>query len=150
MENILNRLFSTMTWSAYAISMDYSICHWEYSCFNGRHIQSHGNFDDQYWELFLLWDRGQLIIILSRARMIKNTICFCPKNETIHGLKFLLTKKICDVIILKNQWRSQLWTQITILNLLLLWINTDFHFKILIYHYHKIKLVLFILIATKW
>ena len=44
-------------------------------------------------KLSLLWDRGQLIVILPRTRIIKNTIFFGPKNEAICVLKILLNKK---------------------------------------------------------
>ena len=40
-------------------------------------------------KLFSLWDRGQLVVILSRTKIIKNTIFVGPKDETIRGLKLL-------------------------------------------------------------
>ena len=51
-------------------------------------------------KLFSLWDCGQLIVILSRTRIIKNTIFVGPKNETILGLKLILTQitQWCDHI----------------------------------------------------
>ena len=42
---------------------------------------------------FSLWDRGQLLVILLRTRIMKNTILVGPKNETTHGLKLLLNKR---------------------------------------------------------
>ena len=39
-----------------------------------------------------LWDRGQLIVILSCTRIMKNTILVGHKNEAIHGLKLVLQK----------------------------------------------------------
>ena len=44
-------------------------------------------------KLFSLCDRGQLIVILSRTRIMKNTIFVGPKTETIHALKHLLTQR---------------------------------------------------------
>ena len=44
-------------------------------------------------KLFSLWDRCQLIIILSWTRIMKNTIFVGPKNETISGLKNMLTQR---------------------------------------------------------
>ena len=38
-----------------------------------------------------LWDRGQLIVLISRTRKMENTIFVGPKNESIKGLKCLLT-----------------------------------------------------------
>ena len=51
-------------------------------------------------KLFSLWDRGQLVVILSRAWITKNTIFVGPKNETIRGLKFMLNQRTqwCDFI----------------------------------------------------
>ena len=51
-------------------------------------------------KLFSLWDRGQLIVNLSRTRIMKNDIFVGPKNETICGLKFLLNQitQWCDYI----------------------------------------------------
>jgi hypothetical protein len=51
-------------------------------------------------KLFSLWDRGQLIVILSRTRSMKNTIFVGPKSDTIHALKRLLTQQTqwCDYI----------------------------------------------------
>ena len=43
--------------------------------------------------LFLLWDRDQLIVILLHTRVIKNTNFVGPKNETIRGMKILLTQR---------------------------------------------------------
>ena len=49
--------------------------------------------------LISLFDRGQLIVILSRTRIMKS-IFFGPKNETIRGLKILLNQRTqwCDYI----------------------------------------------------
>ena len=61
---------------------------------------------------FKLWDSGQLIVILSRTRIMKNTIFVGPKQETIRGLISLLTKRtqwidymdqVVDVISLKEE-----------------------------------------------
>ena len=51
-------------------------------------------------KLFSLWDRCQLIVILLRIRIMKNTISVGLKNETISGLKIMLTQrtKWCDYI----------------------------------------------------
>ena len=51
-------------------------------------------------KLFSLWDRGQLIVILLRTRIMKNTIFVGPKNETICGLKLMLKQitQWCDYI----------------------------------------------------
>ena len=43
--------------------------------------------------LFSFWDCGQMIVILLRTRIIKNTIFFVQKNETILGLKLLLNQR---------------------------------------------------------
>ena len=57
----------------------------------------HGAMGDKYNRMAIsvsdieklssLWDRGKLIVILSRTRITKNTIFIGPKNETIRGLK---------------------------------------------------------------
>ena len=47
------------------------------------------DFEKQY----SLWDRGQLIVILSRTRLMKNTIFVGQKQETIRALKRLLTHR---------------------------------------------------------
>ena len=44
-------------------------------------------------KIFSLWDRGLFIVILSRTRMMENTIFVGPKNETIRGLKILLNQR---------------------------------------------------------
>ena len=51
-------------------------------------------------KIFLFWDRGQLIVILSRTMIMKNNIFVGPKNETICGLKLLLDQRTqwCDYI----------------------------------------------------
>eukprot|EP00957_Ditylum_brightwellii_P171511 13057142-Ditylum_brightwellii.AAC.1 len=51
-------------------------------------------------KLFSLYDHGQLVVILSRMRIMKNTVFVGPKNDTIHALKQLLTQQIqwCDYI----------------------------------------------------
>ena len=43
-------------------------------------------------KLFLLWYRGQFIVILSRTRIMKNTIFVDPRNEKNIQLKLLLNK----------------------------------------------------------
>ena len=49
---------------------------------------------------FPLWDHNQLIVILLRTRIMKNTIFVGPRNEKIHGLKLLLNQRTqcCDYI----------------------------------------------------
>ena len=51
-------------------------------------------------KLFSLWDRKQLIVILSCTRVMTNTFFVGPKNKMINGLKHMLTKQIqwCDYI----------------------------------------------------
>ena len=100
-------------------------------------------------KIFSLWDRGQLIVILSRTRIIKDNIFVGKNNETICVLNLMLNQRTqwCDYI--KEVKRSQILNQIKILNLQLLWINPDFHFEFVIYNYHKIKLGLFILLCHK-
>ena len=44
-------------------------------------------------KLFSLWDRGQLIVILSQNRIIRNNISVGTKNKTIRGLKFLSNQR---------------------------------------------------------
>ena len=44
-------------------------------------------------KLFSLWDRGHLIVILLRTRIMKNNFFVDPNNETIHGLKLLLNQR---------------------------------------------------------
>jgi predicted GIY-YIG superfamily endonuclease len=50
--------------------------------------------------LFRLWDKGQLVVILSRTKQAKNTIFVGNKPDTIDALKSILTKKTqwCDYI----------------------------------------------------
>jgi predicted GIY-YIG superfamily endonuclease len=45
---------------------------------------------------FSLWDKGQLVVILSRTKLAKNSMFIGPKNDTLDALQSLLTKK--------NQW----------------------------------------------
>jgi hypothetical protein len=49
-------------------------------------------------KLFSLWDHGQLIVILSCTRLMKNTIFVGQKHETVHALKRLLAQHTqwCD------------------------------------------------------
>ena len=51
-------------------------------------------------KIFSLWDRGQLIVILSRTRIIQNTIFVGTKNETIIRFKVILDQIThwCDYI----------------------------------------------------
>ena len=51
-------------------------------------------------KLFSLLDRGQLIVILSCTRIMKNTIFVDPNNATIFGLKLLFNQRTqwCDYI----------------------------------------------------
>ena len=51
-------------------------------------------------KIYSLWDKGQLVVIISRTRLMKNTIFVGQKNEIINGLKRLLTKRTqwCDYI----------------------------------------------------
>ena len=81
------------------ILIHYGLCHYV----NGN---IHGAMGDTYnrmailvrdtENIFSLWDRGQLIVILSRTRIMKNIIFVGTKNETIFGLEFLLNQR--------NQW----------------------------------------------
>ena len=50
--------------------------------------------------LFRLWDKGQLVVILSRTKTAKDTIFVGNKADTIEALKSILTKKTqwCDYI----------------------------------------------------
>ena len=50
--------------------------------------------------IYSLWDHGQLILILYRTRIMKNTIFVGPKNKTICRLKIPLTQKTqwCEYI----------------------------------------------------
>ena len=50
--------------------------------------------------IFSSWDLGQLIVIFSRTRIMKNNIFVGPKNETICGMKLLLNQRTqwCDYI----------------------------------------------------
>ena len=95
--------------------------------------------------LFSLWYHSQLIVILSRTRIIKNNNFVHPKKKKRADWNFSWIKKLSDVNVLMKYWRSKMLTQITILNLQLLWINPDFHFEFVIYQYHNIKLGLFFL-----
>ena len=51
-------------------------------------------------KLSSLWDHGQLIFILSRTRIVKNTIFVGLKNENICGLKLIFNQitQWCDYI----------------------------------------------------
>ena len=42
---------------------------------------------------FKMWDKGQMIVILSRSKYAKDTIFVGDKNDTIAALKALLTHK---------------------------------------------------------
>ena len=42
---------------------------------------------------FNLWDKGQLVVILSRTKLARNSIFVGPKNETLNALIELLMKK---------------------------------------------------------
>ena len=42
---------------------------------------------------FKMWDKGQMIVILSRTKLAKNTIFVGDKNDTLSALKDLLTTK---------------------------------------------------------
>ena len=42
---------------------------------------------------FKMWDKGQMIVILSRSKYAKDTIFVGDKNDTIAALKALLTQK---------------------------------------------------------
>jgi hypothetical protein len=66
------------------------------------------DFEKQY----SLWDRCQLIVILSRTRLMKNTIFVGQKQETIRALKRLLTHrsqwseyidKVLDITTIHNE-----------------------------------------------
>ena len=43
-------------------------------------------------KIFLLWDSGQLIFILSRTRIIKDTLFVGPRNKNNCGLKLMLAQ----------------------------------------------------------
>lgn len=59
----------------------------------GDTLKSMATEISRYIEDFKLWDKGQLIVILSRTRIGKNSIFVGNENETINALKSLLTKK---------------------------------------------------------
>ena len=42
---------------------------------------------------FHLWDKGQLVVILSRTKLARNSIFVGPKNDTLNALTELLMKK---------------------------------------------------------
>ena len=42
---------------------------------------------------FKLWDKGQMIVILSRTKLAKNKIFVGDKNDTLAALKDLLIRK---------------------------------------------------------
>ena len=42
---------------------------------------------------FNLWERGQLVVLLSRTRYARDTIFVGSKSDTLHALKELVTKK---------------------------------------------------------
>ena len=42
---------------------------------------------------FNMWDKGQMIVILSRTKTAKDTIFVGDKNDTLAALKNLLTRK---------------------------------------------------------
>ena len=50
--------------------------------------------------LFRLWDKGQLVVILSRTKSAKHTIFVGNKADTIDSLKSILIKRPqwCDYI----------------------------------------------------
>jgi len=43
---------------------------------------------------FKMWDKGQMIIILSRTKLAKETIFVGDKNDTLTALRLLLTRRI--------------------------------------------------------
>ena len=94
--------------------------------------------------MFSLWDRGQLIVILLRTRIMKNNIFVGPKNETIRELKIMLNQRTqwCDYI--EEVMNIENVSPNKIMNLQILLINPAFHFEFVVYHYHKINLGLFI------
>ena len=47
---------------------------------------------------FKMWDKGQMIVILSRTKYAKNTIFVGDRNDTINALRMLLTRK--------TQWKD--------------------------------------------
>ena len=60
---------------------------------------------------FNMWDKGQMIVILSRTKTAKDTIFVGDKNDTLAALKNLLTRKtqwtdfmedVLDLITIKN------------------------------------------------
>ena len=42
---------------------------------------------------YKMWDKGQMVVILSRTKCAKNTIFVGDKNGTLSALKDLLTRK---------------------------------------------------------
>ena len=42
---------------------------------------------------FRMWDKGQMIVILSRTKRARDSIFIGDKNDTLKALKFLLTSK---------------------------------------------------------
>ena len=44
---------------------------------------------------FTMWDKGQLIVILSRTKFAKNSIFVGPKDETLEAFRHLILLKTC-------------------------------------------------------
>ena len=63
-------------------------------------------------KLFSLWDRGQFIFIVLRTKIMKNTIFVGQNNETIRGLKTILTDKNSIFNYLSAQYNKNQLTAI--------------------------------------
>ena len=58
---------------------------------------------------FKMWDKGQMIVILSRTKRAKDTICVGDKNDTLHALRLLLT--------MKTQWTDYMEDIISVITI---------------------------------
>ena len=58
---------------------------------------------------YKMWDKGQLIVILSRTKTAKDTIFVGNKSETIEALKSLLTKR--------TQWSDYIETVLSVITI---------------------------------
>ena len=56
---------------------------------------------------FKMWDKGQMIAILSHTKKAKDTIFVGDKNDTLHALKLLLT--------MKTQWTDYMEDVISVI-----------------------------------
>ena len=73
---------------------------------------------------FNMWDKGQLVVILSRTKSAKDSIFVGPKNETLQAFRDLLTKKtqwsdyienVLDLVTVNttSEYRPRVMTQTT-------------------------------------